>query len=158
MRRWPGLSLFLLIVHLPCLHRESVVQATKSARNSAIRYYVGILVAVLFFGGFFARSYWEDHVFKRDTARLLRYYKHVIPGSVQDGDYNNARYQVWKYRNKKEKLWKTLETKYGEPVLNIHEYKDEGEDEDEAIDLDSNVSEEEKAEKESSDKADEPDL
>lgn len=60
-------------------------------------------------------------MFERDTRRLLAFYRHVIPGSLSDGDLHNARYVVWKYRNKKEKLWKSLEKKYGEPVL--HEYE-----------------------------------
>jgi hypothetical protein len=110
--------------------RESVVQATKSARNNAIRYYVGILLAILVFGGLLVKSYWEDHVFKRDTARLLAYYKHIIPGSIQDGDYDTARYLVWKYRGKSDKLWKNLEKKYGEPVLDTHEWPDTAVDDD----------------------------
>lgn len=39
----------------------------------------------------------------------------------------NARYLVWKYRGKKQKLWKNLEKKYGEPVLEEHEWGDEEE-------------------------------
>lgn len=68
------------------------------------------------------RSYYEEYAFKRDVKRLLAYYKHVVPGSISDGDDNNARYLVWKYRNQKEKLWRTLETKYGEPVLHADEW------------------------------------
>ena len=40
---------------------------------------------------------------------------------MSDGDLHNARYLVWKYRGKKEKLWRNLEKKYGEPVL--HEWE-----------------------------------
>ena len=101
---------------------ESVVQATQSARNNAIRWYVGVLAAILFFGGFLVKSWWEERVFERDTRRLLAYYKNVIPGSMSDGDENNARYVVWKYRGKKQKLWNSLEKKYGEPVLHEHEW------------------------------------
>lgn len=68
------------------------------------------------------RSYYEEYAFKRDVKRLMAYYKHVVPGSISDGDENNARYLVWKYRNQKEKLWKTLEKKYGEPVLDTDEW------------------------------------
>jgi len=117
--------------------RQSVVQATKSARNSAIQWYLGIAFAILFFGGFLVKSYWEQHVFERDTRRLLAYYKHVLPGSLLDGDEQNARYVVYKYRNKKEKLWRGLEKKYDEPVLLEHEweeYNKEGEDSDESED------------------------
>ena len=64
-------------------------------------------------------------MFERDTRRLLAYYKHVIPGSMSDGDLHNARYVVYKYRNKKEKLWKNLEKKYGEPVLEEWEWPEE---------------------------------
>ena len=67
-------------------------------------------------------------MFERDTKRLLAYYKHVVPGSLSDGDVHNARYLVYKYRNKKDKLWKSLEKKYGEPVLQEHEWPDAGEE------------------------------
>ena len=106
-------------------YRESVVQATKSARNSALRWYLGVFFAIAFFGGFLIKSYWEERVFERDTRRLLAYYKHVLPGSMSDGDKHNARYLVWKYRGKKEKLWRSLEKKYGEPVLNEWEWPEE---------------------------------
>lgn len=104
--------------------RQSVVQATKSARNSAIQWYLGVAFAILFFGGFFVKSYWEERVFERDTRRLLAYYKHVLPGSLLDGDVNNARYVVYKYRNKKEKLWRGLEKKYDVPVFQEDEWED----------------------------------
>jgi hypothetical protein len=81
-------------------------------------------LAVAFFGGFLVKSWWEERVFDRDTRRLLAYYKHILPGSIQDGDEHNARYLVWKYRGKKDKLWRILEKKYGEPVLHAHEYAD----------------------------------
>lgn len=126
------------------MNRESVVVATKSARNSTIRYYVGIIFAILFFGGFLFKSYWDEHVLNRDAARLLAFYKHVVPGSFHDGDEHSARYTCYKYRNKKEKLWRNLEKKYGVPVLIVHEYaemrKDEAaaatEPDDETVDLD----------------------
>lgn len=115
------------------------MQAQKTARNSKLRYYIGVLFAVLFFGGFLVRSYWEEHVFKRDTARLLAFYSHVVPGSMNDGDVDSARYVVWKYRSKKEKLWKTLEKKYGQAVRQTDDWDDydngEG-DEGETEDLD----------------------
>lgn len=101
---------------------ESVVQATKSARNSAIRYYIGIALAILFFGGFLVRSYWEEYTFNRDTKKLLAYYKHVVPGSIADGDDRNAMHIVWKYRSSKQKLWAVLEKKYGVPVREAHEW------------------------------------
>jgi hypothetical protein len=103
---------------------ETVVQALKSARNSTIRYWVGIVVAILFFGGFMIKSYWEEHVFERDTKRLLAYYKHAAPGSLAAGDKHNARYLVWKYRGKKKALWKRLETKYGVEVRHADEWGD----------------------------------
>lgn len=96
------------------------------------------------------KSYWEEHVFQRDTKRLLAYYKHVIPGSMSDGDQQNARYLVWKYRYKKQKLWKNLEKKYGEPVLEEHEWPDadqdgesaENDEQEEDLDSDSSSHEE----------------
>jgi hypothetical protein len=62
-------------------------------------------------------------VLNRDTKRLLAYYKQVVPGSYQDGDVHNSRYTCYKYRNKKAKLWRNLEKKYGEPVLTLKEYE-----------------------------------
>lgn len=99
-----------------------MVQATISARKSFFRFWIGIGAAVLFFGGFLVKSYYEEYVFHRDVKRLLAYYKHVIPGSISDGDEQNARHLVWKYRYKKERLWNKLETKYGRPVLHAHEW------------------------------------
>jgi len=124
-------------------HSESVAIATKSARNSAIRYYAGILFAILFFGGFLVKSYWDDYVLNRDAERLLLFYKANVPGSYNDGDEHHARYTCYKYRNKKDKLWRNLEKKYGVPVLEAREYKallseqaDVGEEEEETVDLD----------------------
>lgn len=118
---------------MPSICRESVSQATKSARNSALRYYLGIFFAIAFFGGFLVKSYWEERVFERDTKRLLAYYKHVVPGSMADGDVHTARYLVWKYSKKKKKLWKSLEKKYGEPVLHEWEWPEEGEAEQQQV-------------------------
>jgi hypothetical protein len=84
-------------------------------------------LAVAFFGGFLVKSWWEERVFERDTRRLLAYYKHALPGTMQDGDRHNSRYLVWKYRGKKEKLWRSLEKKYGFEVLYEHEWPDEEE-------------------------------
>mmetsp|Transcript_13467 Transcript_13467/g.32484 ORF Transcript_13467/g.32484 Transcript_13467/m.32484 type:complete len:800 (+) Transcript_13467:128-2527(+) len=129
-----------LITHSLVGQRETVVQATKSARNSKIRYYGGIILAIAFFGGFLVKSYWEEKVFDRDTRRLLAYYKNVVPGSMSDGDLYNARYLVYKYRHKKSKLWKNLEKKYGEPVLHEWEWPEEEEApaEEEEMNLDDN--------------------
>lgn len=53
---------------------------------------------------------------------MLAFYKHVVAGSFHDGDIHNARYTCYKYRNKKAKLWRNLEKKYGVPVLTVREY------------------------------------
>ena len=127
---------------------ESIAQANTSARNSKIRYYVGIAFAILFFGGFMVKSYVEEKIFERDVERLLTFYKHAAPGTIHDGDENNARWQVYKYRKKKEKLWRRLEVKYGMEVLHSHEWPDleeeaegEGEEEVEEMDIDEDESE-----------------
>ena len=138
-------------------HSESVIVANKSARNSAIRYYFGIVFAILFFGYFMFKSYYDDYVLERDTRRLLAFYKHVVSGSFHDGDVHNARYTCYKYRNKKDKLWRNLEKKYGVPVLPTQEYleifaqqeaEETKEAESETVDLDD----------EQEDKKEEPDL
>ena len=84
----------------------------------------------------------------RDVERLLTFYKHAAPGTIHDGDENNARWQVYKYRKKKEKLWRRLEVKYGMEVLHSHEWPDleeeaegEGEEEVEEMDIDEDESE-----------------
>lgn len=85
------------------------------------------------------RSYYVEYTFNRDVKRLLAYYEHVIPGSMSDGDEMNARYLVWKYRNKKDRLWKMLEKKYGEAVLRADEWpttREESTEEEEEVDLD----------------------
>jgi hypothetical protein len=84
---------------------------------------MGIALAVLFFGGFLAKSYWEEYVLNRDTAKLLAYYQHVIPGSISDGDHRNAMHIVYRYRHNKAALWKKMETKYGVPLREAHEWE-----------------------------------
>lgn len=139
---------------LSFIFRESVVQANTSARNSKLRYYLGLFLAVAFFGGFLFKSWYEQRVFERDTARLLAYYKNVIPGSMNDGDIHNAQYLVYKYRNKKHKLWKNLEKKYGAAVLEEHEWSDakvtaeEGDEEEENLDDDQDEESKENKEQE----------
>ena len=91
-------------------------------------------------------------VFERDTRRLLAFYKNVVPGSLSDGDLHNARYLVYKYRGKKEKLWKNLEKKYGAPVLEEHEWpdptmvQDDNEEEEENLDKNTNDGKDQDAE------------
>jgi hypothetical protein len=105
------------------VHRESVVQAVQTARTSAFRFYLGIALAVLFFGGFLLKSYWEEYVLNRDTAKLLAYYEHVIPGSISDGDQRSAMHIVYRYRHNKAALWTKIETKYGVPMREAHEWE-----------------------------------
>ena len=133
------------ILHCHNLYSKSVVEATKSARNSKILYYVGMLFTILFVGGFLVKSYVDEKILDRDTAKLLAYYKAVVPNSIRDGDEHHARYMVYKYRNKKAKLWKTLENKYGIPVSDDYSFLDE--DEEEVVELD-----------EDSEKKEQPDL
>jgi len=120
---------------------ETIVQATKSARNSKLLRYGTIIGSILFIGGFLVKSYVEERIFERDTQRVLAYYKHAAANSFHDGDERQARYLVWKYKAKKEKLWRRLEAKYGVPVKHAWEWDDEEDaakenEEDEAEDLD----------------------
>jgi hypothetical protein len=121
--------------------RQSVVQATKSARSSRFWYYFWTIAALLFFGGFLFRSFWEDYSLKRDSKRLLAYYQHILPGSIQATDERGAIYVAYRYRHKKAKLWETLERKYGIPVRHAHEWDDFNSDNntvvvDETVELD----------------------
>ena len=126
----------------PSHHSETIVQATKSARNSKLLRYGTIAGLTLFIGGFLVKSFVEERVFERDTRRVLAYYKRAAPNSFHDGDERQARYLVWKYKGKKEALWRRLEAKYGMKVMNEWEWPEEedegaeGKEEDEAEDLD----------------------
>jgi hypothetical protein len=44
------------------------------------------------------------------------------------GYERQARYLVWKYKGKKDALWRRLEAKYGVPVKHAWEWDDEEED------------------------------
>ena len=62
-----------------------------------------------------------------------------MPESIHDGDEGTARWLVYKYSGKKNKLWETLEKKYGVAVPQAHEWPDEpvgGEEEPEVITFD----------------------
>jgi hypothetical protein len=98
-------------------------------------------------GFFFVKSYVDERIFDRDTERVLAYYKRAAKNSMHDGDVRGARYLVWKYKGKKDKLWRRLEVKYGIPVKHAWEWDDEDDEggnkndeapneEDEAEDLD----------------------
>jgi hypothetical protein len=118
--------------------RESVVQATKTARWNYIQNAIAIGLAVLFFGGFFVKSWYEEYTMNRDTRRLLAYYRNVLPGTINDGDERTARWLVYKYSGKRDKLWESLEKKYDIPVPLEHEWPEaeEGEEEPEVITFD----------------------
>lgn len=115
--------------HIP--FRQSILQAVKTARNTSIWWYVRVFSAIVFFGGFFLKSLIDDRIRKHDVKRILAFYKQAAPGTMNDGDNHNAQYLCWKYKGTKDKLWRRLETKYGEPVKELHEYEamaDEEED------------------------------
>jgi hypothetical protein len=106
------------------LFRQSIEQALKSARSSTFWYYLRWILVVGFIGGFLVKSFVEDRIRERDVKRVLAFYKHAAPGTIIDGDKHNAYYLCWKYKNKKDKLWKRLETKYDTPVLSLKEYEE----------------------------------
>jgi len=56
---------------------ETIVQATKSARNSKLLRWGTIIGSVLFIGGFLVKSYVEERIFERDTQRVLAC--HLLP-------------------------------------------------------------------------------
>jgi hypothetical protein len=58
------------------------------------------------------------------VKKILAYYKHASPGSLNDGDEHHAHYLAWKYQGKKDKLWKRLETRYSIPVREVDEWDD----------------------------------
>lgn len=84
--------------------------------------------SILFIGGFLVKSFVEERIFQRDTERVLAYYKRAAPNSLHDGNEHGARYLVWKYKGKKDKLWRRLESKYGIPVKHAWEWDDDDED------------------------------
>ena len=110
---------------------ETIQQALKSARTSTFWYWFRIIATIAFVGGFFTKSFVDDHIRKRDTKKILAYYKHAAPGSIHDGDTHHATYLAYKYRGKKDKLWKRLENRYSIPVREVDEWDDEDDQEDE---------------------------
>ncbi|KAL3765629.1 hypothetical protein ACHAWU_002659 [Discostella pseudostelligera] len=120
---------------------ETIVQATKSKRNSKLARWGFMIGSILFIGGFLVKSYVEERIFQRDTERVLAYYKRAAPNSLHDGNEHGARYLVWKYKGKKDKLWRRLEAKYGMPVKHAWEW-----DDDEAGEIDGTKNDEEEAE------------
>lgn len=92
----------------------------------------------------------EEYVLTRDAKKLLAYYKHVVPGSISDGDERNAMYLAYKYRHKKDKLWASLEKKYGVPIREVDEWEGYSEEEDspETVNLDEDSKEEEESKEE----------
>ena len=141
-----------LITNALITNGETIVQANKSARNSKLLRWAGIIGSIAFIGGFLIKSYVEEKIFERDTERVMAFYKHAAPNSFHDGDERQARYLVWKYKGKKDALWRRLEAKYGQPVRHAWEWddeedekKEEGQEED-ADDLDGESTEDERGE------------
>jgi hypothetical protein len=106
---------------------ETIVQATKSARNSKLLRWGSIIGAVSFMGFFMIKSYVDERIFDRDTERVLNFYRRAAKNSMHDGDVHGARYLVWKYKGKKAKLWRRLEVKYSIPVKHSWEWDDDEE-------------------------------
>jgi len=117
---------------------QSIVQATKAARSSTFWYWFRVIAAIAFFGGFFLKSLIDDRIREYDVKKILAYYKHACPGTINDGDERNAYYLTWKYKGRKDKLWKRLENKYGILVREVDEWDDDDntEEEEEEVDLD----------------------
>ena len=111
---------------------ETIVQATKSARNSKLLRWGTIIGigCVLFIGAFLVKSCVEERIFERDTQRVLAAEgdDKVSVNSFHDGDERQARYLVWKYKGKKDALWRRLKAKYGVQVKHAWEWDDEEED------------------------------
>lgn len=105
-------------------YRQSIEQALKSAKSTIFWKYFRTILVVGFVGGFLVKSFVEDRIRKHDVKRVLAFYKNVAPGTINDGDQHNAHYLCWKYKGKKDKLWRRLEKKYGFPVLTLEEYED----------------------------------
>eukprot|EP00984_Skeletonema_dohrnii_P004321 scaffold1532_cov111-Skeletonema_dohrnii-CCMP3373.AAC.1 len=89
---------------------ETKVQATKSARNSKLlrrRTILGI-DSVLFIGGSLVKSYVEERIFEFERIPSVCWpiYKHAAVNSFHDGDERQARYLVWKYKGRKDALWR----------------------------------------------------
>jgi uncharacterized protein with LGFP repeats len=101
-----------------------IKSANAGEKRRSIMTYLGWAIVASVICGFLVKSYVDERIFKRDVKKLLAYYKHVAPGSISDGDEYNAQYLVWKFQNKKNKLWKKLEDKYGIPVREADEWVD----------------------------------
>jgi len=107
---------------------QTIDQAVKAARSSTLWYYIRILGAILFFGGFMAKSYLGEKEREKCALKVLAYYKRAATNSINDGDEHHAHYTCYKYRGKTEKLYKKLERKYGILMREAHEWEDEEEE------------------------------
>lgn len=108
---------------------QSIQQATISARSSTLWYWLRIVGAITFFGGFMAKSYLGEYNREQCAQKVLAYYKRVAPNTINDGDEHHAHYTCYKYKGKVDKLYKKLEKKYGIEVKEVHEWEDEVEEE-----------------------------
>lgn len=116
--------------------RQSVLHAVKEAQKNKIWYYITVIGAILFFGGFMFKSWYGEVTFKKNTNKLLSYYSHVTPESLAAGDKRQAQYLVWKYGNNIDLLWRRLEVKYGIPVPDSWPDNEEGTEEEQIVDMD----------------------
>jgi hypothetical protein len=79
-----------------------------------------IAVLVLIFGAISYRTYTVTHVFSYNTRKLHRYYQFEVKKKINS--IQEARYIVYTYQDKEDKLWEKLERKYGIPVLEPSAY------------------------------------
>jgi hypothetical protein len=108
--------------------RQSIDQATKAARSSTLWFWIRIVGAIVFFGGFMTKSYVDERNRERCAQKILAYYKRASPNTINDGDQHHAHYTCYKYRGKVNKLYKKLEKKYGVVMKEVDEWEDEVED------------------------------
>ena len=106
----------------------AIEQHTKAEeKGNRIWYYV-LAFFVLLFAAISYRSYKVTYVFNYNVKKLHRYYAHV---NKTLNNLQEAQYIVYEYQDREDKLWEKLEKKYGEKVLEPHEYPDIVEEEEE---------------------------
>ena len=95
------------------------VVKTSHKRDSTWWWRMWIAIAVVFFAAISYRTYVVTIVFQRNVRKLIKYYEAI---GKKINSEQEARYVVYQYQDKEDKLWAKLEKKYNVKVLEPHEW------------------------------------
>jgi len=102
--------------------RTPIAVRQKSDASASWFWYKFIAVLVLVFCAISYRTYTVTHVFSYNTRKLHRFYQFEVKKKINS--IQEARYIVYTYQDKEERLWEKLERKYGIKVQEPSFYND----------------------------------